>query len=330
MKRLNFYSTLFKFGSLQVVFYLLLIPASFANGFEIHSLKNDTLLARPADTIQVVNEPVMHKGKFWVVTGVHALGYGGSLAALASVWYDDFDQTKLHAFNDMDEWGGMDKLGHVNTAWQLSNFSYALYRYTGMKQRTAALAGASFAMLYQTTLEFFDGYSADWGFSFGDMGANLLGAGLSYMRNTGLLHGVQIKYSWWKTPYPQYRQNVLGKTIPEQMLKDYNAQTYWLSLNLPEKWFKNNRNWLCVSLGYSINGYTGGKQNYFDPGVQLPAVQFARESEFLLSPDIDFSKLEIKKKWVRTVLKVFNVVKLPLPAIGTDTGGKFLFKLLGY
>jgi hypothetical protein len=32
--------------------------------------------------------------------------------------------------------------------------------------------------------------------------------------------------------YAQYRPNVLGSSLAEQILKDYNGQTYWLSVNL--------------------------------------------------------------------------------------------------
>lgn len=316
MRPANFYKRPGKFFLLQV--FLL---------FSFHAVFAQT--GNRIDTIHVHDERPVNKKIFWWVTAGHIAGYGGSLAGLAGVWYKDFDRTSLHTFNDMDEWGGMDKLGHVNTAWQLSNFSYSLYRYSGMHNKKAALIGSSFAMLYQTTLEFFDGFSAKWGFSFGDMGANFVGASLAYLRNIQVLRNVQFKFTWSKTSYPPYRPDVLGQTTLQQVLKDYNGQTYWLSMNLPRKWFKENRNWLCFSLGYSIDGYTGGKANYFDASVVNPP-DLKRQSEFYLSLDLDVSKFNIRKKWVKQVLKVFNVVKVPIPAVGLNTGGKFLFKPLGY
>lgn len=325
MKPVNFYSAKGKFLLTQLFLWL-----NFASIFAAQKQSfplSDTIAT--TDSIQPVGDAKpFNKKTFWWITGGHALAYGGSLAVLGTVWYDDFDRTKLHAFNDMDEWGGMDKLGHVATAWHLSNFSYSLYRYTGMKQKKAALVGASVAMLYQTTLEFFDGYSAKWGFSFGDMGANLAGSALSYFRNMGVLRNFHLKYSWWQTKYPPYRPNVLGTDVPQQMLKDYNGQTYWASINFPKAWMKKS-NWLCFSLGYSIDGFTGGKQNYFDASVINPP-SFNRVGEFYFSLDLDVEKLNIKKKWLKTVLKVMNVIKVPCPAIGINTGGKFLFKPFGY
>lgn len=270
--------------------------------------------------------PVMNKKRFWLVTGVHTVGYGASLYGLSQIWYKNFNQTKFHSFNDMDEWGAMDKFGHITTAWQISNFSYSLYRYTNMKNDRAALVGSSVAMLYQTTLEIFDGYAADWGFSWGDMGANLAGCTFAYFRNTGRLKNVHYKFSYHPTEYPNYRPEVLGETSAEQVLKDYNGQTYWLSFNMPKKWFRHTeRNWLCFSLGYSIDGFTGGKQNYFDESITDPP-NFERVSELFFSLDIDFTKFDIKNKFLKTVLKVFNVIKLPFPAVGFSTNGKFLLK----
>lgn len=290
-----------------------------------YSFHNGSAEISLADSLQKDSIPY-NKKKMIVSHIVHGVGYGGSLAALAGVWYKDFQKTKLHAFNDMDEWGGMDKAGHVNTAWQISNFSFAMYRNAGMKEKKAAFVSSGVSMLYLTTLEFFDGYSADWGFSFGDMGANIIGSSLAYLRNTGKIRNVHLKWSYFETKYPPYRPDVLGHAFHERMLKDYNGQNYWLSVNMPGSWFADgSRNWLCFSVGYSIDGFTGGKQNYFDESVIIPPT-LSREGEFYLSVDIDFSKLNIRNKWLKNVLKVFNVIKIPAPAIGFSTGGKLLVK----
>jgi len=128
--------------------------------------------------------------------------------------------------------------------------------------------------------------------------------------------------------YAAYRPDVLGTTFPEQLLKDYNGQNYWLSVNMPKKWFTNeSRNWLCFSLGYSIDGFTGGKKNYVDPGIINQPV-FSRVGEFYLSLDIDFTKFNIKNKVLRNFLKIFNVVKIPFPAIGLTTSGNVLIRAI--
>jgi hypothetical protein len=157
------------------------------------------------------------------------------------------------------------------------------------------------------------------------MSANFAGCTFAYFRNTGHLKNVQYKFSYHPTKYPQYRSDLLGKTDAEKVLKDYNGQTYWISMNFPQKWFRNERNWLCFSIGYSIDGFTGARENLFDPQFTNPPV-FDRKGEFLFSLDIDFDKMNIKNKFLKSVLKVFNVIKVPFPAFGFDTNGNLLLK----
>jgi hypothetical protein len=47
--------------------------------------------------------------------------------------------------------------------------------------------------------------------------------------------------------YAQYRPNVLGSSLAEQMLKDYNGQTYWLSIYTPSIKAQNPK-WLNLLL----------------------------------------------------------------------------------
>ena len=67
------------------------------------------------------------------------------------------------------------------------------------------------------------------------------------------------KFSFSRSPYAQQRPNVLGSNLLEEILKDYNGQTYWFSANIysflhDESLFPK---WLNVALGY------GGEQMVF-------------------------------------------------------------------
>jgi hypothetical protein len=71
------------------------------------------------------------------------------------------------------------------------------------------------------------------------------------------------KFSFHTTQYAQYRPNVLGSSLAEQMLKDYNGQTYWLSVNL-HSFYKGSKipKWLNLAIGYGANGMlTGNGEN---------------------------------------------------------------------
>jgi hypothetical protein len=48
------------------------------------------------------------------------------------------------------------------------------------------------------------------------------------------------KFSFHLTDYASKRPDVLGSNLPERIIKDYNGQTYWLSVNL-HSFFKQSK-----------------------------------------------------------------------------------------
>ncbi|MBC8152427.1 MAG: DUF2279 domain-containing protein, partial [Bacteroidetes bacterium] len=124
-----------------------------------------------------VGEPAgINKGRFvGVVVGTAAF-YSVTLLLLGKTWYKK--RVKFHAFNDNGEWLQMDKIGHATTAYAMSRGGYELFRWSGVNERASILTGGLLALLFQSTIEVFDGYSEGWGFSKGDMLANLGGTAL--------------------------------------------------------------------------------------------------------------------------------------------------------
>jgi len=110
---------------------------------------------------------------------------------------------------------------------------------------------------------------------------------------------------------------LLGKNIPENLIKDYNGQSYWLSFDIPKTKF------FTVDFGYSANGMIGGRKN---PSNFL----FARTRQFYISPGINLEKIQTRKKWLKQMFKVLNVIKIPSPAIGISSDGKLLIKFTSY
>jgi uncharacterized protein YfiM (DUF2279 family) len=234
----------------------------------------------------------INQGRFiGVVVGTAAV-YALTTYFLGKTWYTK--RVPFHAFNDNGEWLQMDKVGHATTAYAISRGEYEMFRWSGVNERASALTGGLIALLYQTTIELFDGRSEGWGFSKGDMVANLTGIGLFMGQQYGW--GEQkmgLRYGWRQSIYPQYRPNLLGKTIGNQMLKDYNGQQYWLSLNLASVLpvGPSFPRWLNLDLGYSGSGMTGGHANppYFDAAGN--EVKFTRYRQFYLSPDVTLARL---------------------------------------
>jgi hypothetical protein len=104
----------------------------------------------------------------------------------------------------------------------------------------------------------------------------------------------------------QEQDNLFGSTLPELLLKDYNAQTYWLSFNL-HSFLPQSKlpKWLNVSVGYGAQGLLGGYENvaYDNNGnVVFDRRDIPRYRQWYLAPDVDLTKIKTKSKFIRTSL----------------------------
>jgi hypothetical protein len=183
-----------------------------------------------------------------------------------------------------------------------------------MSQKKSAIIGSSIGLGYQTTLEIFDGFSSGYGFSWGDVLFNLLGTGIFLSQELTLKEQQFLpKFSYHPTSYAALRPNTLGSNHAERFLKDYNGQTYWLSFS-PSIFSKNNQfpKWLCVSIGYGIDGRIVGDQtNYIDQN----GISYYSKAEYYLSLDLDLKKIPVKNKTIKKILSSLNYLKIPAPAI---------------
>ena len=172
------------------------------------------------------------------IGAVNVVGYGGSLIILSNTWYKNYPHTSFHTFNDAGEWLQVDKFGHGWTAYNTGRVSAAMWRWAGLSQKQSAIIGGLSGAVYLTVIEFLDAHSAQWGWSWGDMTANIVGSGLFITQE--LLwkeQRIQYKFSFHHKDYGDSALNkraddLFGESWYERMLKDYNAQTYWFSANL--------------------------------------------------------------------------------------------------
>jgi len=283
----------------------------------------------PAYPIQLPDK----KSRLWIVAGSHAAIWTGTFIALNHAWYRDYPKSPFHLFNDRKEWKQMDKAGHVWTSYQLSRHSAASWKWAGMTERQSAWYGGASAFAFQSIIEILDGFSEEWGFSIGDMEANLIGSG-GYVLQQLLFKEqmVQVKYGYNPYDYPDdlkpRRDQLFGTSLPEQLLKDYNSQRYWLSANLKSiSGSSQLPPWLNFAFGYSADGLYGANSNVWidEQGNYFDRSDIARVRRFYLSPDIDLTKIKTKSKFLRSVFFIMNMVKIPAPAIEYNTSGKLKF-----
>jgi hypothetical protein len=289
------------------------------------------------DSSIVLSKPIAdishpNKERLWTVGAVNVIGYGGSLILLNSAWYSGYAKTSFHTFNDSKEWLQVDKVGHGWTAYNAGRVSAAMWRWAGLPQKKAAWIGALTSTAYLTGIEFLDAHSSKWGWSWSDIAANFVGAGIFVAQETGWgEQRIQYKFSFHRKNYsdPQLEQradDLFGESWYERMLKDYNAQTYWFSANLKSFFPKSSLPpWLNISIGYGADGMFGGFENKWldEQGNEIDRTDIPRIRQFYLAPDIDFTKIRTNKKWLKTVFSVLNAFKCPAPALMIDSKGKF-------
>ncbi|UPT71466.1 MAG: YfiM family protein [Flavobacterium sp. JAD_PAG50586_2] len=235
-----------------------------------------------------------------------------TLIGLNQVWYADYPRSDFHFINDNAEWLQMDKAGHVFSAYHLGSIGANALKWTGASRKSQLIYGSTLGLAFLTTVEVFDGYSANWGASLGDVAANISGTAL-YVSQELLWKEQRIvpKFSFHTTPYASARPSVLGSSVQEQVLKDYNGQTYWLSANI-HSFAKTSAipKWLNVAVGYGAEGMITGNDEFVNT-VFLPESE--RYRQFYLSLDVDLTKIETKSHFVKTILTVFNSIKIPAP-----------------
>ena len=273
-----------------------------------------------AQTSIFKNSDTLSTKRVNIVTTAITANWIAQTSLASSVWYKNFDKSNFHLFDDSKEWLQMDKMGHFYSTNKLSKLYTDCYIWSGMPLKKSVIIGSLIGLGSETTLEILDGFNTQWGFSLSDMAANTLGS-ITYASQKLIWNEERflLKFSAHHTSYAALRPNVLGSTPLERMLKDYNGQTYWVSFS-PFAFSSNEKlpKWLCLSLGYSIDQKINGLSNvYTDP---ITSTTYNAKREYLLSLDIDFSKLPIKKRWLKMVVSRFNYLKIPFPSLIFSNG----------
>jgi uncharacterized protein YfiM (DUF2279 family) len=246
-----------------------------------------------------------------------------TLIGLNQLWYANYPQSSFKTIDDADEWLQMDKLGHVFSAYQLGKTGANVLNWSGVSKRDQLIYGATLGFGFLTAVEVFDGFSEEWGFSWSDMAANATGTGL-YVGQELLWkeQRINLKYSFHQTDFAKQRPDKLGDGLLEELLKDYNGQTYWLSANV-HSFFKTSKipKWINVAIGYGAEGMLTGT-NETQTGV---FAQQNRQRQFYLSLDVDLTRIKTNSYILKTLFDVFNLIKVPFPTL--EFNGKNGIKL---
>jgi hypothetical protein len=237
-------------------------------------------------------------------------------------YFKNIEPVRFHFYNDNKGFLQVDKFIHSYCSYMASSIWYNGLTGAGINKERALLLGGVMGSVPLTPKEIFDGFNKIGGFSWGDMLANAIGP--AFFVSQELLFNEQIlryKFSFSRSVYADQANGYLGKTLLQSYFHDFNGHTYWLSINVSKIFSKTKLpDWISIAAGYSANGMVGLYENINSyNGVKIPETQ--RYRQFLFSLDIDWSKINVKSRFLRIMLYGINFIKVPFPAIEINSKG---------
>ncbi len=196
-----------------------------------------------------------------ITAGVFIWGY----EVQNNLWWKG-DKSKFHFEwkHDLAYALGEDKFGHFFFPYLIVNIYSQLFNWTGIDYDKSLLYAGALALSYETFVEIRDGYSKQWGFSWGDFSADVLGAAYPVLQNKiPILQNFNFKISF----YPSDRFQEGSNRV---IFDDYESTYDWLSVNvhniLPDKLKNYYPEFINLAIGHSVekldnNG--GGNHRFY-------------------------------------------------------------------
>ena len=183
-------------------------------------------------------------------------------------------------FSRQTDYGGADKLGHAFTTYTITNVLTERLILQGRSPRQAAGTSALISSTLQLYVELMDGFSNKYGFSYEDMGMNLLGAAFAYTRHAqpGLRDLVDFRIEYEKSSRSNF-----------DPVGDYSGQKYLLALKLAgmHRFHHIPLRYLELQAGYYTRGFSKTERAHDDArsrnafvgiGINLTEVFFGRRA----------------------------------------------------
>lgn len=244
-----------------------------------------------SDSIKVNTDRLLVIGAGTI--GLMAASYG----LQDNIWWKG-EKSSFH-FNWTQDWKanlGADKFGHMYFSYLASNLYIEAYNWAGLNRYEQRLYGGISAMVHQTFTEIRDGFSKEYGFSFGDYAFNLVGAFYPLLQyEYPLLESFRFKISY----YPSDRFKAGSNNY---IIDDYES-TY---------------NWLSIDINNLLTGEAG---KYFPDFVDLTIGHSVKnlginaKHEFYIGLDWDFEALPGNNAILKFLKKSLNFYHFPSPVV---------------
>lgn len=250
----------------------------------------------------------INRKRLRTVTIAGSTVYTSGIIGLSAVWYKNIPRQRFTFFNDNAEWKQVDKLGHFCSSVYLSFWTSRAMRWCQVPDKKSDRIGAITGFMVMVPIEILDGFSSGYGASTGDIVANAGGA-VFFLGQKMLWNELRIypKFSFHRTGYASIRPAVLGNGFVNESLKDYNGQTYWLSVDMDK--FLPFPRWLNLAVGYGANDMIYARD------AQNRQAGYAPYRQYYFSLDVDLSVIKTRSKVLRTLLGGINLLKFPAPTL---------------
>lgn len=186
-------------------------------------------------------EILLEERATWQERALGMTGVGGFFAAgylwAYFAWYRGRSLTDEIIFHDegwfgLDTYaGGADKLGHMFSNYAIARGTTQILRGSGWHPVTASLVSSGLTLSFFTMLEIKDGFHRGFGFSWGDMVANVTGNVLAQsMENIPALDerfDIRLEYQ----PTPEFVDMLIQNGVVDAA-EDYSGQTFMLVYHL--------------------------------------------------------------------------------------------------
>ncbi|MBK9246742.1 MAG: DUF2279 domain-containing protein [Ignavibacteria bacterium] len=209
-------------------------------------------------------------------------------------------------FNFERDWRyakGADKLGHFFLPYFITGEYAQALEWCGVDNVSALWYSAGLGLAHQTFVEIRDGFSKDMGggylgFSWGDMGANIIGASFPILQQKSeFFQRFNFKISY-------YPSNTYNSGAYSSIIDDYESTFHWLTFSprifLPNSISNDFPKWINFAIGHSVkqlDGYGGGNHELF------------------LSLDWNLSAIPIEGKFWKTLARTLDYYHFPAPAV---------------
>ncbi|MAT57947.1 MAG: hypothetical protein CMF23_08235 [Ignavibacteriae bacterium] len=222
---------------------------------------------------------------------------GGFIYAYAiqnDMWWKG-EKSKFHS-NWNQDWRyalGSDKYGHFYFGTLISKTYSDLFYWSGISKDKSKLYGAVLSFSYQTFIEIRDGFSKDYGFSWGDFSANLLGSSLQLLKcEIDFLNFIDFKISYY--PSERFKNN-----SNQYILDDYESTYNWISINSNKLISEKIPSFINIAVGHSV------KRLDFSDSYH----------EIFLSLDWNFKGIKTDSSFLKKLFEYLDFYHFPAPAV---------------